>query len=128
MLHPIKVSLNSTYTSQSRPKQQFPTNTYAKAASSFECDGCSHHASFHSLENPAEDAVRQKWLEQEAAQAREQQAAIGANKKRKMIPQNLLLKDDERIVVLDEFSESAGPSTVKTRKSCKGSTSGPGGG
>lgn len=71
-----------------------------KAASSFECDGCGHHASFHSLENPAEDAIRQKWSEEEA-QAKEQQAAVGANKKRKMLAQNSV-KDDERIVVLDD--------------------------
>lgn len=71
-----------------------------KAASSFECDGCGHHASFHSLENAAEDAIRQKWSEEEA-QAKEQQAAVGANKKRKMLAQNSV-KDDERIVVLDD--------------------------
>jgi len=102
----------------------------SKAASSFECDGCNHHASFHSLENPAEDAVRQKWLEQEAAQAREQQAVVGANnKKRKMNPQTLLLKDDERIVVLDDLGESVGGSNVRTRgKNFKGSASGPGSG
>jgi hypothetical protein len=40
-----------------------PSNRF-KAATSFECDGCSHHASFHSLENPAEDAVIRKWTEQ----------------------------------------------------------------
>ena len=38
-----------------------------KAATSFECDGCNHHASFHSLENPAEDAIIARWEEQEAA-------------------------------------------------------------
>lgn len=32
-----------------------------KAATSFECDGCNHHASFHSLENAAEDAILRKW-------------------------------------------------------------------
>ncbi|KAK8207922.1 hypothetical protein M8818_004175 [Zalaria obscura] len=40
-----------------------------KAATSFECDGCGHHASYHSLENPAEDAVLSKWAEQEKALA-----------------------------------------------------------
>lgn len=48
-----------------------------QAATSFECDGCNHHASFHSLENPAEDAILQKWASQEkplgttSAQAKE---------------------------------------------------------
>ncbi|KAF2726244.1 hypothetical protein K431DRAFT_199057, partial [Polychaeton citri CBS 116435] len=32
-----------------------------KAATSFECDGCGHHASFHTMDNPTDDAVAQKW-------------------------------------------------------------------
>ncbi|KAF1911484.1 hypothetical protein BDU57DRAFT_507561 [Ampelomyces quisqualis] len=36
-----------------------------KSASSFECDGCNHHASFHSMENKSEDEVCKRW-EQEA--------------------------------------------------------------
>lgn len=39
-----------------------------KAATSFECDGCNHHASFHSLENPAEDAILRKWEAEEKEQ------------------------------------------------------------
>lgn len=89
----------------------------SKAASSFECDGCGHHASFHSLENPAEDAVREKWAEQ-AAQAKEQQAIVGASKKRKAITQNAI-KDDERIVVLDELSEAEGRGTTRVSRSSK---------
>lgn len=30
-------------------------------ATTFECDGCAHHASYHSMENPAEDAILAKW-------------------------------------------------------------------
>ena len=47
-----------------------------KAATSFECDGCNHHASFHSLENPAEDAIIARWEEQEAAS----KAVVAASK------------------------------------------------
>jgi hypothetical protein len=54
-------------------------------------------------------------LDQEA-QAKEQQAAIGANKKRKMLAQNAV-KDDERIVVLDEPSE---PETTRASRSSRG--------
>jgi uncharacterized protein YjbJ (UPF0337 family) len=39
--------------------------THIQSASSYECDGCSHHASFHSMENKTEDEVRKRW-EQEA--------------------------------------------------------------
>lgn len=37
----------------------------AQSTSSFECDGCAHHASFHSMENKEEDEIRKRW-EQEA--------------------------------------------------------------
>ena len=32
-----------------------------KAATSFECDGCSHHASYHKMENKAEDEIISRW-------------------------------------------------------------------
>lgn len=32
-----------------------------KAATSFECDGCAHHASFHKMENKAEEEVVARW-------------------------------------------------------------------
>ncbi|CZT22253.1 uncharacterized protein RCC_08122 [Ramularia collo-cygni] len=53
-----------------------------KAATSFDCDGCGHHASFHSLENLSEDAVLKKWSEQEAANP---PTSSGATKKRRRI-------------------------------------------
>ncbi|KAH9864262.1 hypothetical protein J1614_010196 [Plenodomus biglobosus] len=36
-----------------------------KSSSSYECDGCAHHASFHSMESKVEDEIRKRW-EQEA--------------------------------------------------------------
>ncbi|KAK1062399.1 hypothetical protein LTR33_012509 [Friedmanniomyces endolithicus] len=68
-----------------------------KAATSFECYGCSHHASFHSLENPSEDAVLRKWAQQEADDKEQQAAAatITASKKRKLITQSAVLDEDE---------------------------------
>jgi hypothetical protein len=32
-----------------------------KAATSFECDGCGHHASFHKMENPSEEECVKRW-------------------------------------------------------------------
>ncbi|KAK5133509.1 hypothetical protein LTR08_007646 [Meristemomyces frigidus] len=68
-----------------------------KAATSFECDGCGHHASFHSLENPAEDAVLKKWAAQEINDNQSQQQATGGagSKKRKMIAHTAANADDE---------------------------------
>ncbi|SLM33565.1 hypothetical protein LPUS_02073 [Lasallia pustulata] len=36
-----------------------------KAATSFECDGCGHHASFHKMENRAEDEIVARWRAEE---------------------------------------------------------------
>ncbi|KAL1594423.1 hypothetical protein SLS60_010183 [Paraconiothyrium brasiliense] len=54
-----------------------------KSTSSFECDGCAHHASFHSMENKEEDEVRKRW-EQEARDKalREQQELLDRPRKR----------------------------------------------
>ncbi|KAF1941339.1 hypothetical protein EJ02DRAFT_423172 [Clathrospora elynae] len=32
-----------------------------KSSSSYECDGCGHHASFHTMENKTEDEIRKRW-------------------------------------------------------------------
>ncbi|KAF2840242.1 hypothetical protein M501DRAFT_952394, partial [Patellaria atrata CBS 101060] len=32
-----------------------------KVSTSFECDGCGHHASFHSMENKNEDEIVKRW-------------------------------------------------------------------
>jgi len=42
-----------------------------KAASSFECDGCGHHASFHKMENRSEDETVSRWKAEEAERERE---------------------------------------------------------
>ena len=61
--------------------------TGGKAATSFECDGCNHHASFHSLENKDEDAILKKWEEQQRDPniTNQTQTVIGASRKRKRI-------------------------------------------
>lgn len=32
-----------------------------KAATTFDCDGCGHHASFHKMDNEQEDEVMKRW-------------------------------------------------------------------
>ncbi|KAI6859762.1 hypothetical protein KC343_g1684 [Hortaea werneckii] len=99
-----------------------------KAATSFECDGCGHHASFHSLENPAEDAVIKKWSEQETASSHSKQTAAGAsNKKRRLLASTAAETGDADVVELDwpaipgNTSHSAASSTgVRGRGSKKG--------
>ena len=47
-----------------------------KAATSFECDGCSHHASFHKMENKEEDELLSKWRTVEASKGHEMSVTI----------------------------------------------------
>ncbi|KAG9842389.1 hypothetical protein KCU98_g8222, partial [Aureobasidium melanogenum] len=56
-----------------------------KAATSFECDGCGHHASYHNLDNPSEDAILAKWSAQEKTIITQQQPSISSRNKRKRI-------------------------------------------
>ncbi|KAL9128828.1 MAG: hypothetical protein Q9217_002581 [Psora testacea] len=42
-----------------------------KAATSFDCDGCGHHASFHRMQNEQDDDVARRWkIEEEREQAK----------------------------------------------------------
>lgn len=46
--------------------QQRVTNLlFAQSTTSFECDGCGHHASFHSMENEQEQRIISKWAEED---------------------------------------------------------------
>ena len=69
-----------------------------QAATSFECDGCNHHASYHSMDNPAEDAILKKWEDQEAQNTIQKQALAGASRKRRRIAEKP--SEDEREVLL----------------------------
>ncbi|KAK3620817.1 hypothetical protein LTR56_020591 [Elasticomyces elasticus] len=82
-----------------------------KAATSFECDGCNHHASFHSLENPSEDAVLKKWAQQEA----DDKEPITTTKKRKLITQSAAPADDDFIEEL-VFGTASSTKAKQVRK------------
>lgn len=56
-----------------------------QAATSFECDGCAHHASFHSMESPADEATVAKWNELAGREGGGGQVVMGAARKRKKI-------------------------------------------
>lgn len=99
MLHPVKVSDDTDVLFHSQISRNpcekcstAKTNT-SQAATSFECDGCSHHASFHNLENPKEDEILQKWdnKQQAAILAAQQQtpASSAQRTKRKRIAERV---------------------------------------
>ena len=62
-----------------------------KAATSFECDGCNHHSSFHMLENKEEVATLKKWateqklLDDEKRETKRLKMATAENGTRKAI-------------------------------------------
>lgn len=56
-----------------------------KAATSFECDGCGHHASFHSMENKDEDEVVKRWEAEKSKDEAKGQSGAGAGRKRRRI-------------------------------------------
>lgn len=59
-----------------------------KSFTTFECDGCAHHASFHCLENKAEDEIRKRWemeQRQKEAEAKENEVAARPKKRARQI-------------------------------------------
>jgi len=51
-----------------------------QASTSFDCDGCNHHASFHSMENPAENEVLKRW---QAIEKERQDSATGTGSRKR---------------------------------------------
>ncbi|KAI4745139.1 hypothetical protein E4T50_04540 [Aureobasidium sp. EXF-12298] len=76
-----------------------------KAATSFECDGCSHHASYHNLDNPSEDAILAKWSAQEKTMTTQQQATTSSRNKRKRITSQPHDDSQSTITLTDDSSE-----------------------
>ncbi|KAH4014864.1 hypothetical protein HBH69_165950 [Parastagonospora nodorum] len=85
-----------------------------KSTSSYECDGCAHHASFHSMENKAEDEVRKQW-EKEAAEKEEEDSQQRSKKRPR-----LLLREKASSETMDSvFGQARGraaATTTKTRR------------
>ena len=52
---------------------------------SFECDGCGHHASFHSLENKEEDEVFKRWRDEVSEHSNPAITQRAGNKRRRAI-------------------------------------------
>lgn len=56
-----------------------------KAATSFDCDGCGHHASFHQMENPAEEEAARRWKAQAEREEKDKRDADTPAPKRRRI-------------------------------------------
>ncbi|KAF9700302.1 hypothetical protein EKO04_001293 [Ascochyta lentis] len=92
-----------------------------KSSSSYECDGCNHHASFHSMENKAEDEIRKKW-EQEANDkaAREKEASQRPRKRLRAIDyQDNADKTGDLLKLLESMPDGSNDATRTTRGTTK---------
>jgi hypothetical protein len=77
-----------------------------QAATSFECDGCGHHASYHNLDNPSEDAILAKWSAQEKTASTQQQPLTTSRNKRKRITSQPHDESRATITIADEAPEA----------------------
>jgi len=82
-------------------------------ATSFECDGCGHHASYHAMENPAEEAIAKRWKEEEKEQQKEQEA-MDASTGPKKRPRKAI-ENEPSVQSLQPFGRARIVSTTKTR-------------
>ncbi|ORY07674.1 hypothetical protein BCR34DRAFT_542592 [Clohesyomyces aquaticus] len=105
MLHPLKAShpldlLDST--------------------STYECDGCSHHASFHSMENKVEDEVRKRW-EQEAKDKQRRDEAVGDRPRKRLreIEFEPAMGDDGGAALFADFVGASTSSSLRKAKTKK---------
>lgn len=80
-------------------------------STSFECDGCSHHASFHNMENLHDNDIIKRWKEE----AEETQAETVTEPRRKKRPRRAIengktwetineLVNEERVGEVSGFS------------------------
>jgi hypothetical protein len=89
-----------------------------QAATSFECDGCGHHASYHNLDNPSEDAILAKWSAQEKIMSTQQQPTTSSRNKRKRITSQPHDDNHSTITIADEAPEvTAGAFDTSSRNS-----------
>ena len=85
-----------------------------KAPTSFECDGCGHHASFHQMQNPVDAAITARWtrpdgsFDREAYEMDEEVQEVLAKRKRLGIERdmtsngNLLMPDKARSTLVGQ--------------------------
>ncbi|THY82279.1 hypothetical protein D6C80_05283 [Aureobasidium pullulans] len=90
-----------------------------KAATSFECDGCGHHASYHNLDNPSEDAILAKWSAQEAQTQVATTTTSARNNKRRRITSQPHNEQQAAITIADDSETVDGAPNGQTRNNEK---------
>ncbi|KAF2674144.1 hypothetical protein BT63DRAFT_473918 [Microthyrium microscopicum] len=95
--------------------QRFMLNPL-KAATSYDCDGCGHHASFHILENKVEEEILKKW-KTEAAMT---QALNESNPRPKKRPRAIQSRVVEEVISVESESETVAGAIGATRSRRRG--------
>ncbi|USP81628.1 hypothetical protein yc1106_08902 [Curvularia clavata] len=82
-----------------------------KSSSSYECDGCGHHASFHNMENKMEDEIRKRWETEAKEKAEQSDKAQQRPKKRVRAIEYSRDDDDEEDInaAINELLQGAKP-------------------
>lgn len=71
-----------------------------KAPTSFDCDGCGHHASYHAMQNKIDDSITSRWtredgsFDREAYEADEEVQEVLAKRKRLGIERDMTSNGD----------------------------------
>lgn len=100
-----------------------PELTSSQSSSSYECDGCAHHASYHSMENKAEDEIRKKW-EQEAKEKTEREQEVTERPKKR--PRAIgYLNNSEELMNNPGFGALLDGTAGKDRSAAKTKAGGP---
>ncbi|KAF1977296.1 hypothetical protein BU23DRAFT_526641 [Bimuria novae-zelandiae CBS 107.79] len=77
-----------------------------KSTSSFECDGCGHHASFHSMENKEEDEIRKRWEQEDRDKALREQRDVDDRPRKR--PREIEYGRGNTVGSRDQMIEGAG--------------------
>jgi len=88
-----------------------------KAATSFDCDGCSHHASYHKMENKAEEEILLQWKatdDRDACRAEEEVQEVPSKRQRVGTTPTISWHDD---VIIPEIARTTlvGPGRKRNR-------------
>ena len=89
------------------------TDPKLQATSSFDCDGCGHHASFHTMENPGEQEIVRRWQATAEAEAQAQALLQSAAPARKRARNAIEAAPSEHARLVVGLSNRAGESSAQ---------------
>lgn len=89
-----------------------------KAATTFDCDGCGHHASFHKMDNPQDDEVVRRWEQMRIDESHDNTA--GGHTRRRTPEEEQVAPKRRRIMNKSQAGRTVLKSHDTNRKSIRG--------